>query len=179
MVEKAQYSVVRKLEGAEIRKYPEINLATVSGLSDDEAFSKLFRYISGSNQASAEIEMTAPVISNDPKSEKMPMTAPVISKRNSFSFVLPSNFKEGEVPVPIDNAIEIERIPPRHVAVMRFRGKAKTEQTQEKTDELRLILKYNDLPEAGGPFLMRYNPPITPGFMRKNEVGIEVRFDLL
>ncbi|HDP97013.1 MAG TPA: heme-binding protein [Euryarchaeota archaeon] len=177
MVEKAQYSVIRKLGGAEVRKYPEIILATVSGLSDDEAFSKLFRYISGSNRASEEMDMTAPVISDDPKSEKIPMTAPVISKRNSFSFVLPSNFKEGKVPVPMDNDIEIERIPPRHVAVLRFRGKAKTEQTQEKIDELRLILKYNDLPESGGSFLMRYNPPITPGFMRKNEVGIEVRVD--
>lgn len=177
MVEKAQYSVVRKLEGAEIRKYPEIILATVSGLSDDEAFSKLFRYISGSNRTSAEIEMTAPVISKESKSEKIPMTAPVISKRNSFSFVMPSYFKEGKAPVPLDKDIEIERIPPRHVAVMRFRGAAKTKKTQEKIDDLRLILKHNDLPEASGPFLMRYNPPITPGFMRRNEVGIEVRVD--
>lgn len=177
MVEKAQYSVVRKLEGAEIRKYPEITLATVSGLSDNEAFSKLFRYISGSNRTSTEIEMTAPVISREPKSEKIPMTAPVISKRNSFSFVMPSYFKGGDAPTPLDRDIEITQIPARHVAVMRFRGTAKKKQTQEKIDELRLILKYNDLPEASEPFLMRYNPPITPGFMRRNEVGIETRLD--
>ncbi len=27
---------------------------------------------------------------------------------------------------------------------------------------------------GGEPFLMRYNPPFTPGFLRRNEIGIEI-----
>jgi hypothetical protein len=27
----------------------------------------------------------------------------------------------------------------------------------------------------GEPFLMRYNAPFTPGFLRRNEVGVEIR----
>ncbi|NLH26447.1 MAG: heme-binding protein, partial [Methanomicrobiales archaeon] len=27
----------------------------------------------------------------------------------------------------------------------------------------------------GRPFLMRYNAPYTPGFMRRNEVGVEIK----
>jgi len=36
-------------------------------------------------------------------------------------------------------------------------------------------LKNEGIDTAGQPFLMRYDSPWKPGFLRRNEVGIEVR----
>jgi hypothetical protein len=36
-------------------------------------------------------------------------------------------------------------------------------------------LKKAAIEPVGGPFLMRYNPPWTPGFLRWNEVAVEIR----
>ena len=45
MVEKAKYSIIKKYNNLEIRKYPELLLATVEGHNDDSAFNLLFNYI--------------------------------------------------------------------------------------------------------------------------------------
>ena len=75
MVKKVDYQVLRSIEKVEIRKYPKLLIATVMGLSDNDAFSLLFNYISGSNKKNQKVDMTAPVLT----SEKIEMTAPVIS----------------------------------------------------------------------------------------------------
>ena len=46
---------------------------------------------------------------------------------------------------------------------------------EKKTAELLRILRENDIAITGQPFLMRYNDPWTPPFLRRNEVAIEVR----
>ncbi len=74
MVEKTQYSVIEKIEDIEIREYPEMILAVVKDIDEDNAFSLLFNYISGDNKVQDKIKMTAPVIS----SKKISMTTPVI-----------------------------------------------------------------------------------------------------
>ena len=60
--ETPDYKVVRKDGDVEIRDYPALTIATVP-MSDgemDRGFSQLFRYITGSNEHSEKIEMTAP-----------------------------------------------------------------------------------------------------------------------
>jgi hypothetical protein len=80
-------------------------------------------------------------------SEKIEMTAPVISDAKSFSFAMPLKYKFEEAPEPSDSRIGIQKIPGRRFAVIRFKGEL---------------------------FLMRYNPPYTLCFMRRNEIGIEI-----
>ena len=46
--------------------------------------------------------------------------------------------------------------------------------TNENIKRLLTILENNDLKTKGEPFLMRYNSPFTPGFLRRNEVAIEI-----
>ncbi len=60
MVETPKYEVSRRLDGVEIRKYPQMFLATAKG--DADLFGILFRYITGANKGSNKISMTAPVI---------------------------------------------------------------------------------------------------------------------
>lgn len=170
MVETVRYEVVGRIGEVELRVYPELILATVTGRSDNSAFRLLFRYISGENRKRKKIPMTAPVIT----SEKIKMTAPVISDADSFSFVMPLEYRLEETPEALDPEIRIQKIPARKLAVIRFRGYAREKSVNEVKSRLSSVLQKNNILAVGKPFLMRYNAPWTPGFMRRNEVGIEI-----
>jgi hypothetical protein len=164
------YEVLDAFEDIEIRRYPPLILATVSGQGDDSAFGHLFRYIAGNNRTNHKIAMTTPVIT----SERVAMTAPVISDGASMSFVMPPNYTPDTVPEPLDERVRIETVPARKVAVVRFKGYAREKTVEKKTELLLRQVKKANLPTLGAAFLMRYNAPFTPGFMRRNEVGIEI-----
>jgi len=168
VVEQAEYEIQETAGKMEIRKYPGMMLATVYGYSDNAAFGMLFDYIAGNNESKRKIPMTTPVIS----SEKIAMTAPVISNSQSFSFVLPRTYEANTAPEPIDKRIRIEQVPARRVAVIRFRGRATAKDLKARTSELIGFTTRLGLVTQGEPFLLRYNPPFTPGFLRRNELGI-------
>jgi len=158
----------------EVRRYPLMMLATVRDMSDNDAFSILFRYISGDNSKREKVSMTAPVVSRGTGSERIPMTVPVVSGKKSFSFVLPSDHSPSDVPEPGDPRIDIEVLPSRDLAVLRFRGRAAERAVVDRYEELLSSVKSSGLTPKGEPFLMRYNPPFMPGFFRRNEVAVEV-----
>jgi hypothetical protein len=170
MVETPSYEVLRRIDEVEIRLYPKMILATVSGDDVGAPFRILFDYISGNNSGGSKISMTAPVITP----ERIDMTAPVISGGGSMSFVVPSKYTMESVPVPSDGRVRIQEVPERKLAVMRFRGWARERSVEERKGTLISVLKRNGVETVGEPFLMRYNSPWTPGFMRRNELGIEI-----
>ena len=170
MVEIAEYKVARKIGDIEIREYPEMLLATVTGMEDDSSFGLLFNYISGDNKSSKKLPMTAPVVS----SEKIAMTAPVVSGGRFFTFVLPSSFTFENVPKPTDERIRIHMQPARIFAVLRFGGRSTEDKFKKQGNILLHVLSKHHIETRGGLFLMRYNSPFAPGFMRRNEVGIEI-----
>jgi len=170
MTETLTYDITGKIGEIELRKYPEIILATVRDFKDDSGFDLLFKYITGNNQGRGKISMTAPVIT----SEQITMIAPVVIDEQSMSFIMPVGKTRDDLPDPLDNRVQITTQPSREIAVIRFRGYAKKVDVDDVTSRL-----LNGLNKAGiitrGPFfLMRYNPPWTPGFLRRNEVGIEI-----
>ncbi len=168
------YELINTIGLVEIRRYPPLSLATVFAASDNVAFSILFDYISGNNEPKQRLAMTAPVISKRPTGEKISMTAPVISNAGSFSFVLPLNYDGKTVPRPMDPRIKIEQIPSRLMAVVKFSGLAHERQVSAEEKLLLDTLEENGLRSKGEPFLMRYNGPFTLGFMRHNEIGVEM-----
>ena len=170
MVETARYEEVGRIGEVELREYPELILASVTGQGDNSAFGRLFSYISGENRTRKKIPMTAPVLT----SEKIEMTAPVISDASSFSFVMPLNYKLEEIPEPLDSRIRIQKLPARRLAVRRFKGYARQKSVNEVKARLVSALQTSGVSTVGEPFLMRYNSPWTLGFMRRNEVGIEI-----
>jgi hypothetical protein len=165
------YAVTGKSGEIEFRQYPELVLATVDTAGDDAGFNLLFAYISGSNKPREKIPMTAPVIT----SQKIPMTAPVVSDAGSMSFVMPAGTKRDETPDPLDSRVRIVTVPERDIAVIRFSGYAPPEDVDAATSRLQEGLKTAGIGTAGQPFLMRYDSPWTPGFMRRNEVAMEIR----
>jgi len=183
MVDTAPYEVLQKFEDIEIRQYPALIVATVSGAGGDEGFGHLFNYITGNNRTNHKIAMTAPVITSERvemttpvmTSERVDMTAPVLSDSESMSFVMPRKYTMETIPEPLDPRVRIQELPARKVATVRFKGHAREKTVGEETELLLCEVKKAGLSIIGRPFLMRYNSPFTPGFMRRNEVGIEIR----
>ena len=163
MTEQVRYEVERIVDGVEVRRDPALILATVREMRDDDAFGILFRYISGDNRSPRRNQ-----------GERIPMTAPVLSQRGSFSFAIPASYSIETAPRPVDPRSVLEQIPDRRVAVLRFSGLALPEDIAAKGARLVDLLARNELCWVGQPFLMRYNPPFTPGFMRRNEIGVEL-----
>jgi hypothetical protein len=165
------YSIKGTTGEIEFRQYPELVLATVDNTEDNAGFNLLFAYISGSNKPREKIPMTSPVIT----SQKIPMTAPVVSNATSMSFVMPAGKTREETPDPLDSRVRIVTLPERDVAVIRFTGYASPQEVDTVTLRLQGGLKKAGIETVGQPFLMRYDTPWMPGFLRRNEVGIEVQ----
>jgi hypothetical protein len=171
MVETVKYEILRKLNKVEIRRYPRIAIAKVGNYETD-SFGLLFRFISGENKQKTKVKMTAPVVSQEIK-----MTTPVLSDFSNtgyMAFVMPKKFSLGTIPEPMDNRVKIEEIPERLVAVLRFSGSWAETHFDAKTRELLEELNKAKIKTKGNVFTMLYNPPFTPGFLRRNEVAIEI-----
>ncbi len=174
MTDSLEYTVLRREGKLELREYPAMVMVGVDGLSDNEAFGVLFRYISGDNTTRRRIQMTAPVISSKASGEKIPMTAPVVSSSSYFAFVLPKGYSADDSPEPIDPRARLMPVQARKVAVLRFRGYAWKSIVRAKTERLMSLVDAAGLRTVGEPFLMRYNPPITPWLLRRNEVAVGI-----
>jgi hypothetical protein len=170
MVTKVGYDVLDRLDNIEIRRYPTILLATVYGEDESEAFNILFRYISGSNESGESIEMTAPVVSSLGADSE----ARTNQRGDFFTFVMPGNYGAGNIPKPEDSRVKIHVQEEKKFAVLRFRGRATEGMVSRKQRELLKSMSRTNYGTRGSPFLMRYNSPFMPGFMRTNEIGIEI-----
>lgn len=177
MVERVEYAVISRSGKVELRRYPRMTLATVEGMGDYDAFRLLFDFINGGNSSARRIAMTTPVMSARGPSEWLPMTSPVVSSARSFSFVMPEGRDADSLPVPDDRRIAIVGVPERTVATLRFRGRARAGHVAARELELLEELRMRGLRPSGQTFLMRYNPPFVPGFLRRNEVGVELKTD--
>lgn len=157
--ERPPYRVVQQLgSDVELRRYEEQTWISTDYAGDDAAFSTLASYIFGGNRDGRQIAMTAPVITD----EKM-------------AFVLPTGVTRADAPTPEDQDITIKTVPPRSVAALHFSWWTSRERVLRKTAELLGTLRANGVEPIGDPFLMRYNDPWTPPFLRRNEVAVEVK----
>jgi hypothetical protein len=165
VVETPKYRVLRRMDGVELRQYPELILATTkmkAGDASNEAFGIIAGYIFGENKANKHIAMTAPVISSSE------------SGIFSMSFVMPSSFGMKTLPKPVSRMISIERKRASKFAVIRFSGFASKGKVKGYEARLRQVLKEENIRPRGKAILMRYNPPWTLPFMRRNEVALEI-----
>ncbi len=91
-----------------------------------------------------------------------------------MSFIVPSNYTRETIPEPTDPHITIQEQPAKSLAVLRFSGWARDNTVEKKKKILLDTLQRNNIEPKGEVVLMRYNPPFTPWFMRRNEVAVEV-----
>jgi len=181
-IEEATYSVARKDNQFEIRDYaPHILAETVvEGTLEEagnQAFGRLFRYISGDNRARNKVAMTTPV-SQEPAGEKIKMTAPVeqqrVQEKWAVSFMMPASYTLETLPTPDDPRVTLRQVPARRIAAVRYSGFWSEKRYLKNKLELESWIREQGLTIAGAPVWARYNPPFTPWFLRRNEILIPV-----
>lgn len=90
-------------------------------------------------------------------------------------FVLAKNIVEQGIPKPSDDAVEIETRSGGQFAVIRFRGRVNDESFTAAEQKLRRWMSTRGLIGDDTVEFAGYDPPWTPGPLRRNEVLIRLR----
>jgi hypothetical protein len=176
-VEVAPYSVLEKEEQFELRHYDRLVLVTTAlpdgPDSQNSPFYKLFNYISGKNEGTKEIPMTAPVFIDQPDS---PATSTEFKESGrAMSFVLPENFTLETAPLPQDPAVTLEELNNYTAATITFSGFLKQPNIDRHKALLEDWIRRKGFEKIGGVKAAGYNPPSTVPALRRNEILIQVK----
>ncbi|MEM1444166.1 MAG: heme-binding protein [Verrucomicrobiota bacterium] len=165
--ESARYKVEEKEGSFEVRIYEshEVVATSMEDGKQNGSFGKLFGYISGDNEDQQKIKMTTPVF--------MPATGD--GKTQEMQFVIPQDVSEAGAPEPSKKGVKKKSMSGGKMAVIRFSGRNDAAQRKKKLAELREKLSEKNLTAVGDPIYAGYDPPWTPGPMRRNEVLIRVK----
>lgn len=185
MTEQQRYDVVRTTPGFEVRRYPahvvaEIEVEGSFESAGNQAFRPLVSYISGQNDASRGIAMTAPVIQRGQDEIPAPgdvvsTTAEVAPGRYVVSFVMPGDATIEELPTPRDARVALRAVPEHVAAAARFSGRWSSSTYRLQVTRLLRSLEDAGLEVAGSPRFARFDPPWMPWFRRRNEVVVPLR----
>ena len=172
--ESAEYKVVESDGKFEVREYPDLMLVATTTKLDaqgrDGSFMKLFRYISGANESDKKISMTTPVfMENDKEDSAVQM-----------GFVMPKDIAVDGVPAPTGEGVDVRKRIGGRFAVLRFSGQLNVKSAKESEAKLRAWmatkgLVADDSFESSGVETAGYDPPFTPGPLRRNEVLIRLK----
>ena len=189
-IEEPSFTVVKKIGEVEIRQYAPFVVAEVTVNADandagSQAFPILAGYIFGKNKGERKMAMTAPVIQlpapviQTPAPVKLEMTAPVtqtaVPGGYVVQFVLPKTVTLATAPEPLDARVRLREMPAASWAVITYSGLWSQSNFEENLNALRAALKTADIAVQGEPVLSRYNGPLTPWFLRRNEVWLALR----
>ena len=180
-VETPTYRVIMQDGAFDVRDYPLLVVAEVRRQGPRRealraGFGPLANYIFAKERAGERISMTSPVTQQP---EPIAMTVPVTQSREDSGdwvvrFTMPARYSLEQLPAPTGADVRLSEIPPRRVAAIRFSGSATDELIAGKESELRTWLAAKGLTPAAMPVYAFYNDPFTPGFLRRNEVLIDL-----
>ena len=167
--ESAEYTVLDSSRSFEIRKYPDLFVAStnaqIESQGNDGSFMRLFRYITGANDQEQKIAMTTPVF----------MEATTDESRGRMGFVLPRNVAQQGIPRPSNENIQIQKRAGGRFAVIRFSGRIERNSLTAAETKLREWMEREGMIGDGDAETAGYDPPWTPGPLRRNEVLIRLK----
>jgi DNA gyrase inhibitor GyrI len=160
--ESAPYKVVRASGKFEVRDYPALTVVETpmahGSNGSDGSFNRLFRFITGGNEARQKIAMTTPVFMSGGETNA------------TMAFVMPAKMKTREVPKPSDGSVTVRELPAGQFAVLRYSGGRNAKNEAESLERLRAWMNAEGLKEISRPVYGYFDPPWTPAFLRRNEV---------
>ncbi len=168
--ETPRHSVVESDGTFEIRELEPRLVAevTVTGNRDEagnKAFRILFNYISGENDGSQKIAMTAPVTQ---------IPAGDDHEAWEIAFMMPAEFTMETLPKTEDARIRLYETVPQRMAVVRFSGSWGQKNLDKHEAKLRSWMDKRGLKPTGEMVYAFYNSPFTLPMMRRNEVMFEL-----
>jgi len=173
--ESAEYSVLETDGQIELRTYPDLMLVTTTmgtrtqGDDGSWSFGRLFRYISGGNENKQKVAMTTPVFMEPQNaSEKSEQD------RGQMGFVIPKDVAQTSIPAPASDQVEVTKRPGGTFAVIRFAGRIDLEVCQKQQRLLETWIEKRELKSDGESEIAGYDPPWTPGPLRRNEILIRI-----
>ena len=174
--EETSYRILAANQIYEIREYDDrLAVQTSQENGQNRAFRKLFKYISGSNISSTKIEMTIPVT----QSIKIDMTTPVTQKFQDgkiiMRFFLPRKFQLETAPQPLSEDLSITVVKGGKYAVMKYSGRSTVKNFEKHSKLLLEALSINKITTLDDPIKATFNGPLTPFFVRRNEVMVRIK----
>ena len=91
-----------------------------------------------------------------------------------MSFAMPSAWTLATLPEPNDPRVTLREAPPRQIAVLRFSGLWSDARFAAQERLLRAQLATSGWQVTGPAESLRYDPPWTLWFLRRNEVALPV-----
>lgn len=163
-VETVDYEILSITKGYQIRKYPELTIATTRlnsnsySYNSNTGFRKIASYIFGGNSSNKQIAMTSPV--------QMDM-----GPEPTMSFFMPGNLDISELPVPNRNDVFVTVQPSKIVAVIEFSGWASDAKLIKHFNALKSKLIEDSLEFEDRYSFLGYDPPYKLS-NRRNEIII-------
>ena len=168
--ESAAYRVVRASGKFELRDYPTLTMVETpmarGGSGSDGSFNRLFRFITGGNEAGEKIAMTTPVFMSGSETNA------------TMAFVMPAKMPAAEVPKPSDGSVTVREVAAGWFAVLRYSGGRNVKNEADSLERLRAWMKAEGLKEISPPVYGYFDPPWTPAFLRRNEVMIQTEGEI-
>jgi len=164
--EQLSYTVIKKFDKFEIRKYDSALFSSVKlskkgyKKSSSEGFGILAGYIFGENDSNKKIAMTSPVMMELGDTSKM-------------MFMVPKNYNLENLPNPKNSKIVFEKQEEKIIAAIRFDGWADDEKIEKYKSILMDELTKEKLNFINKFIVLGYNPPYEV-MNRRNEVLVEL-----
>ena len=155
-IEEPAFEVIHTTSDYEIRRYEPFIVAEVDVGGDmSKAGNRAF-------------QMTSPVVSHEPAGDRDTYT---------YAFVMESRYSLESLPAPVDPRIRIVQKPGRIIAARAYSGRWTEDNYRENEVVLVSKLAIDGLQTEGNPYLARYDSPMKPWFMRRNEVLVELDWE--
>jgi hypothetical protein len=174
--EKPEYTVVYKEGDIEYRRYEPylVSESVVVAADGDyknagmEGVDRILAFIRGDNRS----------VANGDQNEKIGMTLPIEQSMATdgwrVALKLPSRYTQDTAPLPNDERVSIRAVPGRLMAVLRYSGRWTEENFTGRMTDLGEAIEAQAVESIGDMETALYNPPVTPPFLRRNEVMVEV-----
>jgi hypothetical protein len=167
-IEEPNFQIIRKIGTVELRQYDPYVVAevVVDAPAEDAgrlAFPILAGYIFGKNKGEKKFAMTAPV------------TQSAAQSGIQVQFLLPAGASLEFAPEPLDSRVNLRLVPASQWAAIRYSGTWSKANYDENLIKLQAALVAAGVATQGLPVFARYNGPMTPFFMRRNEIWLALK----